>query len=344
MLRASGAYEPDVPLRFDLRPLSHAGLAGLEHFELSAAPGGRIAAAALPALLRSAPALRSASLCGIVCAGAALPPLPTNPNHVSGVRGLPPAGVTATVTLVACSAGALQRKAPAWDTPAGPARVGFLASASSLAGPSGPLQPACVSERASERVAAAGAVSGFLSALHTLELSAADLGDLHGLAALPGLRMLSLRALGVGCRAAGGGSLGFMGVRNGGASPAVLGPDCVAALPRLERLELHSVRCPEGVRARSLPGGDQTSVISDSTQTELTGGCTWGESAALDSVSCSGAFVFDVTIFSSIHRRLTFFLMDVAVYLPCSMGTTGTGRAALTSSKRGPAFVSLAGT
>ena len=69
----------------------------------------------------------------------------------------------------------------------------------------------------------------------------------------PGCERCRWRALGVGYRAAGGGSLGFMGVPSGGASPAVLGPDCVAALPRLERLELHSVRCPEGVRARPLP-------------------------------------------------------------------------------------------
>ncbi|KAK9822837.1 hypothetical protein WJX81_000632 [Elliptochloris bilobata] len=76
VLHASGAYEPDVPLRFNLRPLAQAGLAALEHFELAAAPGARIAASALPALLRSAPALRSATLRGLACAGAALPLLP----------------------------------------------------------------------------------------------------------------------------------------------------------------------------------------------------------------------------------------------------------------------------
>jgi len=261
-------------------PRAQAGLSALEHFELSAAPGGRVTAAGLPALLRAAPALRAAALCGLVCGGAALPPPPLGPVPVPSLGPAAActfAGVTATVTLVGAHGASLAKDpgvaAGAWPPAAVPAAAGLPPSPDGRAGAAHAARPQArgAAQRthapavpAAERSQAASSTSPVclapgglevrsaawatpraapgpgLSGLTSLELSAEDLGDLAGLAALPRLRALSLRAL-APCR----GGAGRRGARGG----AVLRADCVAALRRLERLALHSVRCPDGVRA-----------------------------------------------------------------------------------------------
>jgi len=264
-------------------PHAQAGLAVLEHFELSAAPGGRVTAAGLPALLRAAPALRAAALCGLACGGAALPPAPLGPDAVPSLGPAAAhafAGVTATVTLVSAPGAPLGKDpgvaASAWPPAAVHAAAGLppLPDGRAGAAPAAQGQARGAAQRshtlaapAAERSHAASSstpvrlaaeapggpeVGGAtwaapraapvpgLSSLTSLELSAEDLGDLRGLAALPRLRALSLRAL-APCRSG--------AARRGARGGAVLRADCVAALRCLERLALHSVRCPDGVRA-----------------------------------------------------------------------------------------------
>lgn len=102
-----------------------------------------------------------------------------------------------------------------------------------------------------------GCASGF-GALRTLELAAGDLGDLRGLAALPALQCLKLRALGP-CRGAEGSPRAWgpapkprAAPKSGSPRGAALERGCLAALKRLERLQLHGVRCPDAVRKFNL--------------------------------------------------------------------------------------------
>ena len=258
-----------------------AGLVALEHFELAAAPGARIAAGSLPALLRSARSLRTVALRAIACAGATLPLPPAGSGLGNGaaaaVARLPPAGVTATVTLVGalpaqcilnpdpdadeadagtkapvadidCDADAYAlrwlRRAACTQLPERDARV--------------PVQSAARPAAPSDAAAGPGCASGF-GALRMLELAAGDLGDLRGLAALPALQCLKLRALGP-CRGAGVAPRAWGPAprardvpRSGSPRGAALDRGCLAALTRLESLELHGVRCPDAVRPLPCP-------------------------------------------------------------------------------------------
>ena len=238
-----------------------AGLAALEHFELAAAPGARIAAGSLPALLRSARSLRSVALHAIACAGAALPSPPVGSGLELGPARLPLAGVTATVTLVGASPASRGKAAEA----GGHAASADAESGTDAAAASWLRRAACKQLRecgakmpakaavAGDAPAGAGAASGF-GALRTLELAAGDLGDLRGLAALPALQCLKLRALGP-CRGAEGPPRAWgpaprprAAPKSGSPRGAALERSCLAALSRLERLELHGVRCPDAVR------------------------------------------------------------------------------------------------
>ena len=261
--------------RVSIAQLLQAGLVALEHFELAAAPGARIAAASLPGLLRSACSLRSVTLHAIACADAALPPPLAGSDCGAGaavaMTQLRPAGVTATVTLVSGVPASRSKAADADETDTGTmiamTDVKHNDDASALS-----WQCRAASEQLSERdervpvksvlrslasgdaAAGPGLASGF-GALHTLELAAGDLGDLHGLAALPALQCLKLHALGPyrgaegAPRAWGTAPRARAVLKSGSPRGAALDRGCLAALTRLERLELHGVRCPDAVRS-----------------------------------------------------------------------------------------------
>ena len=244
--------------------MPQAGLVALEHFELAAAPGARIAAGSLPALLRSARSLRSVALRAITCAGAALPLPPAGSGLGLGPARLPLAGVTATVTLVGASPASRGKAADAEEA-GGHAAIADAESGTDAAAVSWLRRAACKQLRecgakmpakaavAGDAPAGAGAASGF-GALRTLELAAGDLGDLRGLAALPALQCLKLRALGP-CRGAEGPPRAWgpaprprAAPKSGSPRGAALERSCLAALSHLECLELHGVRCPDAVR------------------------------------------------------------------------------------------------